>query len=175
MYIIVVVFVHCHRKIHRISAAHGALTRDGQAWWVNNSLILFRFVVFMCRFDSSCRFTVLAYYVYNLLTSTGMLDRIIPTTAIMRMYTVRILLPIKRNNWWDIYAHDAATVDRESPRFGHIYNICTRIYIIFFSSNYTLPEDTRFSFNFSRTRARRFSRFLFEYTPLLTAFDLWII
>lgn len=88
----------------------------------------------MCRFDSSCRFTVFAYYVYNLLTSTGMLDRIIPTIAIIRMYTIRILLPIKRNNWWDIYAHDVAHLQQStaSLRVSVTYTIYTRIYIIFF-------------------------------------------
>lgn len=55
---------------------------------------------------------------------------------------------------------------RVSEFRSHIQYI--HVYILFFfSSNYTRPEDTRFSFNFSRTRARRFSRFLFEYTAIV--------
>lgn len=37
-----------------------------------------------------------AHYVYNLLTTTGM--PACNTAGILRMYTIRILLPIKRNN-----------------------------------------------------------------------------
>jgi len=55
----------------------------------------------------------------------------------------------------EIYTRDAAHLQQStaSLRVSVTYTIYTRIYFIFLS-NYTCPADTRFSFNFSRTRAQ---------------------
>jgi len=87
------------------------------------------FVVFMCSF----RFQQIYC---TLVTCTSYQLRPACPTAIIRMYTIRILLPIKWNNWRDIYSRCCTSGYPQQSNSGLLvsvtYTIYTRIYIIFF-------------------------------------------